>query len=349
MLNVDHYTLWPLVYHFVPGAVGVRAVFRFNLVLIFSVITVAAIGLHRLWTDEARGYRRYLALLLCLVIAAEQSNTFKNYLGYRQHLAWLDALPPPPAACRSFAVLPGASETDQLAVAWQMDAVRIAQHDNLPTVNGYSGMSPPSWELVEPGDTVGYATGLMAWADRYRLWPGLCAVDIGRRLWSPLTRAGLIDRADLYIRPGARLGFTRGDSSGTRFLKPGQTWGEAGPEGTWTIARSSRFEGVLVGWPPGGLDLEILGSSFVTPEWPSQRVAVAVNGTVIGRIVYRMAEPAPSLHRIAVPAAVLGRSGEFTLDFLSDDARSPRSLGVSSDTRDLGLLLVRLSFLPEPQ
>jgi len=50
-----------------------------------------------------------------------------------------------------------------------------------------------------------------------------------------------------------------------------------------------------------------------------------------------------------VPAAVLGRSGEFTLDFLSDDARSPRSLGVSSDTRDLGLLLVRLSFLPEPQ
>lgn len=347
MVEIDHVSLWAWVYRIIPGAIGVRAVFRFNLILVFSVMVVAAIGLHLAWTAGTGRIRRTLVTLLGLMIAAEQINAFDNRLSQRQHFAPLTTLPPAPAQCRSFVLFPAFTDPDRPRFAYQTDAITLAQHHNLPTVNGYSGMAPPFWSLADPADRIGYGVGLIDWTDRNALWTGLCAADLGRRAWVPLTRADLIRRAGLTLSPDSRLSFTTADDSGRRFLKPGPGWGGAELGGTWTTARSARLEGVLTGWPPGGVRLEMLTSAFLAPQHPTQTVVVVVNGTVVSRFGYRLGDALPNRQSITVPASALPPSGAFVLDFLIDDARSPASLGLASDTRDLGLLLTRLSFQPD--
>ena len=127
MVEIHHATLWRWVYQILPGAIGVRTVFRFNLVLVFSVITGAAIGLHWLWRHGGSQARWLLVLPLCLLMALEQINSFDNRLSQQQTIAPLLALPPAPATCRSFALLPTVTDPSISRFTYQNEAVILAQ------------------------------------------------------------------------------------------------------------------------------------------------------------------------------------------------------------------------------
>ena len=197
MLRIGDFSLWSLLYRWVPGGGAIRSVFRFNLVLAFPVATVAAIGLDALWrrADGLRGARP-AALLLGALVMAEQINLTPTVLSRSRDFAEVEAMPPAPAACRSFVLLPAAPDPDLRRWSRQTVALMIAQARGLPTLNGYSGMAPPGWGLFNPTDREGYRRAIVAWADAQRLWPGLCGVDPGQRRWFPLTRSDLTaDRA----------------------------------------------------------------------------------------------------------------------------------------------------------
>jgi len=192
MIKVDGVSLWYGVYSAVPGGIAVRTAHRFNCVLAFSVATVAAVGLDRLWQLQ-RG--RPVALALAALIALEQVNVLPKWVSQRTDLARVAATPPPPAACRAFVLLP--SRLDPAWHHWtrQLDAVLLAQAMDLPTLNGESGNAPPGWKLFDPADRPAYPEAVLAWADRYRLWDGLCALDIDAGRWSALDRTQLLPPA----------------------------------------------------------------------------------------------------------------------------------------------------------
>jgi hypothetical protein len=200
MLDIERFSLWRVVYTIVPGAVGVRAVFRFNLVLVFSVITVVAVGLDELWTAASRQTRstarmlRAATLLLCLLLAVEEINTWSigtEELSRSRHFGPIDSMPPAPDTCRVFALLPKAADPSWPAWAQQLDAVMLAQARNVPTVNGYSGQSPLHWDLADISSP-DYSRRLDDWVTRYALWQGLCGVDLSKGRWLSLTQSEVL-------------------------------------------------------------------------------------------------------------------------------------------------------------
>ena len=197
MLKIDDRTLWALVYGGVPGGGSIRSVFRFNLVLSFSVVTVAAIGMHGawLWATQAAPRARWRPVavaVLAVALAAEQVNTLPACLSRSRDFAAIEAMPPVPGTCRALVLLPAAPPTAYHRWSRQLDAVMAAQARGLPTLNGYSGQAPSGWALFDPTDRAGYGAAVGAWADRYDLWSGLCGLDLQGRRWFPVSRRDLL-------------------------------------------------------------------------------------------------------------------------------------------------------------
>ena len=64
----------------------------------------------------------------------------------------------------------------------QVDAMMVAQAQNLPTLNGYSGFKPPGWDLGET-DTADYEQRVLRWALHRDIVEGLCRLDIDSGHW----------------------------------------------------------------------------------------------------------------------------------------------------------------------
>ncbi|MEI6412665.1 MAG: hypothetical protein WCP34_00195 [Pseudomonadota bacterium] len=189
MLKVGEVSLWALVYHWVPGAIAIRTVHRFNGVLAFSVVTVAAMGLDRLWRQSGNRRPAQIAVLaLAALIAFEQINRLPKFVSQRADMTPLETFAAAPPHCRAFVLLP--SDRDPRWHHWsrQLEAVVIAQRQNLPTLNGESGGAPPGWHLFDPSDSPAYEEALVSWADRYQLWDGLCGLDPVLARWFPVRR-----------------------------------------------------------------------------------------------------------------------------------------------------------------
>ena len=193
MLKIGGTSLWWLIYHGVPGGGTIRSVFRFNLVLAFPVAVVAALGLDLLWRHGAvRPRGRWAVAALAALVMVEQLNLAPGMISRSRDFADFEKLPPAPADCRAFVLLP--AHPDPFLHKWshQTGALVLAEERGLPTLNGYSGMEPRGWALYDPTNHDGYRRALVAWADAHGLWPGLCGVDPDQRRWFPLTRDDMV-------------------------------------------------------------------------------------------------------------------------------------------------------------
>jgi hypothetical protein len=92
----------------------------------------------------------------------------------------------PPGDCRTFYVAP---EPDRAPDDVQVDAMMVALAQHLPTINGYSGLRPPSWHL-EP-DASDYDRQAEAWAAKRGIAKGLCRVEIQNGSWTLLSKMRL--------------------------------------------------------------------------------------------------------------------------------------------------------------
>jgi len=180
-------SLWAVVYH-LPGASALRAIFRGEVVTTaLACLTVAAgsaevaavIGARR-----ASGALRILAVAVLAGILVEQINTSPvSDISDRAQVALLDSVQAAPAACRTFAVTysgPGQPPFFEI----QIDAMLVAQRVGIPTVNGYTGHTPPGWDLVEVQDPA-YPGDVARWAAAHRLTSGLCRLDLATMRWTP--------------------------------------------------------------------------------------------------------------------------------------------------------------------
>ena len=169
---------WRAIWAAVPGAKAVRYTFRSQLVAnLFVALVVArvlaALAAARVWT-----------WLLCGVLIVEQINlAWPAVMSRSAALAWIDAVPPPPAGCRIFYVTPQAGPPDRTGPQHQDDAMLLAQIRGIPTVNGYSSWFPDGWALDEPASP-DYAAAVRDWADRNGIADGLCGLEPRAGRWT---------------------------------------------------------------------------------------------------------------------------------------------------------------------
>jgi hypothetical protein len=115
-------------------------------------------------------------VVFCLI---EQINLRpSNLLSRSRELAWLSEVPAPPSQCQAF-LLKIANQPD---VGDEIDAMWISLLTDLPTLNGYSGWSPPGWHLDDP--TIDYYRAVREWISQTRLSGQVCTYDRSARTWA---------------------------------------------------------------------------------------------------------------------------------------------------------------------
>jgi hypothetical protein len=169
---------WRAVWAVVPGAKAVRYTFRSQLVANLFVALVVA----RVLAGMARA--RFSTVLLCAFLIVEQINlVWPPIMSRDAALAWINAVPPPPAGCRVFYVAPNAGPPGRTGPQHQDDAALFAEIRGIATVNGFSSWFPDDWALDDPGSP-SYAAAVRDWASGNHVTEGLCGLDPRAGRWT---------------------------------------------------------------------------------------------------------------------------------------------------------------------
>jgi Uncharacterised nucleotidyltransferase len=124
-------------------------------------------------------------------------------------------------------------------------------------------------------------------------------------------------------------------------------WGAAEPLGRWTVGPRATLLMRLQGAVPA-LELEFDAIPFLGPWGHKIEAEVRLNGQRVTSVSYRGSAPEPSVTRVPLAAAVVGAHGDILLEWRIGDPRSPHSLGISEDRRDLGLFVRRVALHQRP-
>lgn len=180
--------LWKYVWHYFPGAKGMRVTTRLCLFLIFPVCLITAYALHRIQQTKYRS----LLPLICVLMVGEQLNVYAN-AGFNRasQKAFLASVPPPPAACKAFYVIgqrknefPVSSEEIVYSLyPHNVDAMLISEAYHLRTINGFSTFNPPDWDFAkEPRST--YMARVQKYINQHHIKSDMCEFDLENLTWT---------------------------------------------------------------------------------------------------------------------------------------------------------------------
>ena len=199
----NHFSPWQFVYSFVPGAQAIRGVSRYALVLALPVAIAFAYAIHFAIGRIARvaDRRRRAVLFGCLFVLTgfglvEQFGRKEGFDGFSisaENLYLNRIAQSLPNDCSSFyvAVKPAALHNQ---FEYHIDAIFVSIMTGVPTLNGYSGQLPPSWNLWEVMDP-GYENNVKQWIDLHHIKGNVCRLFINET-----TAANDIADADVFIR-----------------------------------------------------------------------------------------------------------------------------------------------------
>lgn len=175
-VNYFGWSPWELIYN-IPGAQAIRAIGRFELLAGFLLAIALGILVATALHSTFRPGRIILTGLL-LVVMVEQFNTVERQSHSEFVVTAEQELAPPPQSCRSFVLLE--PRWDIPGFAEQIDAMAIARSTGLPTINGYSGWTPPDWTLDI--DAPDYLRNARSWSGRWFI-QGLCGYRASDNSW----------------------------------------------------------------------------------------------------------------------------------------------------------------------
>jgi hypothetical protein len=118
-------------------------------------------------------------------------------------------------------------------------------------------------------------------------------------------------------------------------------WGDPEPLGRWTVGPTAQLLVRLEG-PARGLWLEFDSIPFLGPRGRRLRVDVLLNGRRVKSLSYEGVDPGPSVAQVPLAEDVVGDHGDILLEWRIRDPRSPQSLGIAADRRNLGLFIRRV-------
>ena len=152
-LLIGNVTLYRAMLH-VPGLSSVRAVSRIVLVMLLPFGILVAAGVDSIVQSTARRPWRWIALVVVVGSLTAESVSYRPYSTFaqvwRDRQASLRALLPAGGLPRdSIVFVTGKHNADVLDAA-EIDGMILAQDLGLPTLNGYSGNSPPGYFKPDP-------------------------------------------------------------------------------------------------------------------------------------------------------------------------------------------------------
>lgn len=181
-LRIGTISLWVLVHSLVPGASGLRVVLRYQLFLVLPLLILIGVTYRARFAALLQN-RPVVAAALVVLLVAEQVNLGGQTRFRRSEVAELDAIPAPPAGCRSFYVVT-ARRAEPMFISpllndlypHNVDAMYLAGRWRVPTINGFSTFNPPDWNFAKPF-APDYEARIAAYASAHRL-DGLCRLDM---------------------------------------------------------------------------------------------------------------------------------------------------------------------------
>jgi hypothetical protein len=182
-IKVGSLSLFRIFYALVPGAAAIRAGCRAMIVAnLFAVVAIAlgCAGARPPLSRHRFGFPASLGLALLALAVVEQINFAPTaQLSRAFDIARLQHVQAAPSSCRSFYV---SDERNRQPYEVQIDAMLVALERERPTINGYSGLFPPGWDLFDTKDAA-YEQHVAAWIASRKL-EGVCRVDVEAGTWT---------------------------------------------------------------------------------------------------------------------------------------------------------------------
>ncbi len=167
---------------------------------------------------------------------------------------------------------------------------------------------------------------------------------------------GLKSNSTLFPTSNFTLFFfdERGEKGETSITYPNsilyqeEGWSIPEAQGTWTDGSRSRLDLPFQSISPSGFKVSAsIQDVFLTERNPQQTVEVRVNGEPITTWTFELGKPLLKNYIFQIPKAVAQQQTPLSLTFNILDPKSPQELGVSADTRKLGISINRLTFLSQ--
>lgn len=343
-LSFSGHSLWFLVHSLIPGASGVRVISRFYIYLAFPVALLITVYFCNVWQSLPKA--RIPVFILLLIICASQVNLHTGVnLETKKIMARLDDATPVPKICASFFVdnpLPKPTDIVSRLYEQNVQAMLLADTFGIPTLNGFATFNPPDW-VFEQKPMYLYRVGEYV---RSHNLQAVCRYDIGENKWLTPDQIDFYSNV-LHYEAGKTLSFTQnGGEEG--FLLDG--WSVVEDWGRWTDARTASLVMRMPAVGDGAVNLEFKSRAFLAATHQSLELAVSVNGQKLAVFNYVAPQDAnDSTRTMKIPHDLLAKSGGLlTIRFDIEKPVSPASLGLSADSRHLGLGLVSLKLAAEP-
>jgi hypothetical protein len=321
------HSLWWLVFHFFPGGAAIRAPSRIVHLLNIGVVIVVCLAVEKFAAKTAKRMKWAVVGLCGMALVCEQINTGRFHeVDRSQEMASIALIPAPLVDCKAFlATVP--LSVDRPSYAHQIDAMLIARKYGVPTINGYSGWFPAGWDFFNL-DTE-YLSRAEHWARMKGVTDGLCGANLRTGEWSHIN---LTDQ--LAYEPGSLIDF---HSGGNSLGFEGEGWGTNEAGGTWTVGSRSVLFLNLTAVPQSDLILDLEAHAFTPSQRRQFEETLLVNGTHVTD--WKITEGESLIkRRVQVPRELVN-GGSMRLEFVNHDPRSPADLGLSTDTRKIGLAI----------
>ncbi len=349
-IKVNGFSLFHVLYAIVPGANAIRVGYR--IMIVANLFAVTAIGLTfdrviRLSLREPRTWLRLgqlgaLTAVLSLPVIEQVNLDQTAHLSRKFERQYLSALSKAPRECRTFYM---ARQSDRNDAYVQEDAMRIAQAQHLPTINGDNGLFPPRWDIDDPG--VGdYERRAVYWAVKRGIAEGLCRADVESGNWTLIA----VDRDWICDRGGClpRISFGQSHEFEINLAKHGNSasftddhWPGLELWGQWTGTTQAALS-FSIG-VPRDLVVALSIRPLLSAAAPKQSAWVEANRCWIGGIEFDLAHGSgPRTISGTIPADCIDADGEIVLRINTDRVRRQKDIGLGDDMRWLGVGVARV-------
>ncbi len=326
---------WHLVLDLVPGARGLRDIARLLLVMTMPMVLLAMCGLE--WMSARLVTRNALAapLLAMLLIVEELATPIPVALDRRAESRLLQSVPPTPEGCRSFCIT-GYDRTlgsalDGFEARQNVDAMLLSAVRSLPTLNGFATFNPPDGDFTDVNSHF-YRAAVGRYVSAHDLgYP--CELNLTTSSWQREPRLPMP-----IVPVGTDVPLGADNSTGYGVFLSG--WDPQEPNGRWTNHKRSELRFILPDTSiVAPLTIALTMSSLAWPGGDFDAVEVLVNG--ITRAHFEI-DSRRRLYTLRVPPRSGGDGHAILVDLLQSRLRTPASIGLSHDKRQLGLFLSNL-------
>ena len=198
------FSLWYFVYKFFIGGTSVRMPTRFLFLLSLPISIICAVTGNLFLNIKNLGEKKYIIVLsiICCLLFISNINTVGVSSQYtrEQELVFLNSIPSPPKDCKIFYLInPYVNQLGKNRKILNSIIYRVAGHEmalkfNLKTINGYSGLVPKYYGIIEEVSysmenlySKDYKRCVLEWIDRYNL-EDVYAYDIKNQKWEKVKK-----------------------------------------------------------------------------------------------------------------------------------------------------------------